>query len=290
VPTSTSPQPRVLLLAGHSRPEVAALLDEVRSTLAKHVNLVAELEADSSPLPDDLNVDMAVVLGGDGTLLGQARRVLDRGIPLVGVNLGRLGFLAAFDWPSLKRQAHVVFHNHPPVAHRMVISAQVVGDGKVLHEAVAVNDAVVAAGPPFRMIELHLTIDGERGPDLTGDGVIISTPVGSTAYNVSAGGPILHPGVEAFAITPNAPHSLAFRPIVVPAASELDVEVVRANRGTTLVLDGQASVPLQAGRRLIVKRHDRRVSFIVNPEVTYWRTLLDKMRWAAPPTYRDRGA
>lgn len=291
VPTPPSKPRRAILLAGHSRPEVTAIIDEVRGEIARHVTIEAELEADSSPLPEGLDVDFAVVLGGDGTLLGQARRLLDRDIPLVGVNLGRLGFLAAFDWPSLKRHLAQVFTGTPTIVHRMVLDATVIDEGgTAIHRAAAVNDCVVAAGAPFRMIELHLTIDRQRGPDLTGDGVIISTPVGSTAYNVSAGGPIVHPGVEAMIITPNAPHSLAFRPIVVPAGSVLEVDVVRANHGTTLVLDGQSSKPLTRGQRLQIRRHAKTAAFVANPESTYWRTLLDKMRWAAPPTYRDRGA
>jgi NAD+ kinase len=291
VPTLPPRQRRVVLLAGHTRLEVVSIIDEVRAELAKHVVIGAELEADSSPLPAGLDVDLAVVLGGDGTLLGQARRLLDRDIPLVGVNLGRLGFLAAFDWPGLRRHMSLVFNGSPPIVHQMVLEATVLDEaGGVVHQAVAINDCVVAAGRPFRMIELHMTIDGQRGPGLTGDGVIISTPVGSTAYNVSAGGPIVHPDVEAMIITPNAAHSLAFRPIVVSAKSMLDVGIVRANTGTTLVLDGQASVPLVVGQRLLIRRHNRSVAFVANPETTYWRTLLDKMRWAAPPTYRDRGA
>ncbi len=284
-------RPSVILLAGHARPEVAGILKEVRRVVSSHAMLAGELEADGSPLPDDLNPDLALVLGGDGTLLGQARRLIDHDIPLVGVNLGRLGFLAAFDWPALKRQLPIVLGGQAPMVRRMVLAATVLdGGGAVVHQAVALNDAVVAAGPPFRMIELHMSIDGEPGPSLTGDGVIVSTPIGSTAYNVSAGGPIVHPAVEAIAITPNAPHSLAFRPIVVSSDSRIEISIIRANAGTSLVLDGQVSFPLVSGHRLIIARDMRTVRFVLNPETTYWQTLLDKMRWAAPPTYRDRGA
>jgi NAD+ kinase len=140
------------------------------------------------------------------------------------------------------------------------------------------------------MIELHLSIDAEEGPSMTGDGVMVATPVGSTAYNVSAGGPIVNPDVDAMIITPIAAHSLAFRPIVVSAASTIEAKVLRANEGTTLVLDGRVTVPLKVGQSVRVKRHDKRARFVTNPSSTYWQILLQKMRWAAPPTYRDRGA
>lgn len=283
-------RPRVLLLYNKDRTEVAARLEEVRALLRRHAELVGEFEADATPLPDGADVQLAVVLGGDGTLLGQARRLLDLRIPMIGVNFGRLGLLAEFDWDSLVQHAASVFDGMPIVRERMVLEASVhEPDGERVFHGVAINDCVVTAGFPFRMIELLLHIDDDEGPDLTGDGVIISSAIGSTAYNVSAGGPIVHPDVEAIVITPNAAHSLAFRPIVVPASSRLSVRVARANPGTTLVLDGQSAVHLKADQVLRVRRHAHRVRFVGNPSTTYWRTLLDKMRWAAPPSYRDRG-
>jgi NAD+ kinase len=284
-------RPRVLLLTSRDRPEVSAMIDDVRHGIAKHAEIISELEADGEALPKDLKADLAVVLGGDGTLLSQARRVADRQIPLVGVNFGRLGFLAEFDWQSLQQNAKVVFGPKPPIHEHMILSMEVCDEKKkCAHRDIAINDCVITAGPPFRMIELSMSIDDHEGPTMTGDGVIVSTPIGSTAYNVSAGGPIVHPSLQAMIITPIAPHSLAFRPIVLNAESELRVEIVRANPGTTLVLDGRVTVPLRMGQSVIVKRHSTPARFVANPSSKYWSILLDKMRWAAPPTYRDRGA
>jgi NAD+ kinase len=136
------------------------------------------------------------------------------------------------------------------------------------------------------MIELRFHIGESPGPVLSGDGVIIATPTGSTAYNVAAGGPIVHSALDCLIITPLAAHSLAFRPIVVPAHSVLAVEVTRANPGTAAVLDGQVSIPLAEGMRVVIRRHARQARLVLNPSTTYWRILLDKLRWAAPPTYR----
>jgi len=298
IPSVTMNAPRVLLLVGRSRPELADRLDDVREIIARHGTIVETLDATSTPLPSGLEVDVAVVLGGDGTLLGQARRLIECGTPLVGVNAGRLGFLAEFDVDDLDRHAEEVLGPLARIRERMVLDATVDGDAQrnqsgghrgVTGDGLAINDCAIMAGHPFRMIELRLSVDGQSGPELAGDGVIIATPAGSTAYNVSAGGPIVHPDLDATIVTPNAAHSLAFRPIVLPAESTIDIEIVRANEGTMLVLDGQSSIPLRSGQHVRLRRHTRRARFVANPSADYWRTLLNKMRWAAPPTYRDRG-
>ncbi len=281
---------RVLLLADRSRREVADLLDMIRAGIGKWADIVGEFDTDKEPLPDDPPAELAVVLGGDGTLLSQARRVVDRALPLVGVNFGRLGFLAEFDWQTLQQHAAIVFGPDPPVMERMMLAAAVYDrDGAAVHSGIAVNDCVVTAGSPFRMIELKLRVDGAEGPTLGGDGVIVATPVGSTAYNVSAGGPIVDPKLEAMIVTPLGAHSLAFRPFVICPDCELRIEIARPNPGTSLVLDGQVHVPLEAGQVVVIHRHTKKARFVANPSTTYWGILLDRMRWAAPPSYRDRG-
>jgi NAD+ kinase len=281
------PRPRVVILSSRSTPEVADRLAEVRAGIGKHADIVCELETSDDPLPADLEVDLAVVLGGDGALLSQARRVVDRGLPLVGVNFGRLGFLAAFDLQSLQEQASVVFSSAPPILEHMILNTSVHDNAKRPDRSdIAINDAVITAGPPYRMIELALTIDGEQGPILSGDGVIVSSPVGSTAHNVSAGGPIVHPALEAIIITPKAAHSLAARPLVLDGGSTLTIDVHRANEGTTLVLDGQPTIPLRERQSVTIRKDTHKARFVANPASTYWQVLQQKLHWAAPPTYR----
>lgn len=267
------------------------MLDEIRTGIGKWADVVAELDTHLDPLPDDIEADLAVAIGGDGTLLSQARRLVERQIPLVGVNFGRLGFLAEFDWQTLQQHAAIVFGPDPPIVEHMMLAAAVYDpSGTALHSGLAVNDCIVTAGEPFRMIDLRMTIDGAEGPSFSGDGVIVATPVGSTAYNVSAGGPIVDPNLEAMIVTPLAVHSLAFRPFVLCPACELRIEVRRANTGTSMVLDGQVPVRVETGQIVKIHRHDRMARYVANPSTSYWGILLDKMRWAAPPNYRDRGA
>lgn len=282
-------RPRVLLLADRSRPQVADVLRELLPALEKRADVVGEIEANSEPLTDVHGASLGIAIGGDGTLISQARRLIDAGLPLVGVNIGRLGFLAEFNPKTLMEHADVVFGPSPPVHEHMMLSIEVLDDrGGRRHECLAMNDGVITAGEPFRMVELAFAINGVPGPTLNGDGVVVATPIGSTAYNVSAGGPIVHPALEAITITPLAAHSLAFRPIVLDAASEVRATVMRANPGTAIVADGRIIARLAVNQSVCFKRHHRKARFVVNPSTTYWRILLDKLRWAAPPEYRER--
>lgn len=290
-----------LLLINRDKPEAEQAASLVRGLIERHGTLVGEAEAevgDGQPASKD-PPDLLVTLGGDGTLLLQARRFIDMpggpgGAPLLGVNLGRLGFLAEYDLVSLQRHAERLFGGGEIETRGvLVIDLAVQRAGAIVHQDVAINELVITAGPPFRMVDLALSIDGHEGPGIGGDGLIVSTPTGSTAHNVSAGGPILEPHVEAMVITPIAAHSLSFRPIVVDGAAEIAIDAIRVNdedsAGTTLVADGQRQVRLQAGDRVIARRRAEPVRFVTNPDSNYWHTLIDKMRWAEPPRWRPQG-
>jgi NAD+ kinase len=286
----------VLMLVNRTKPKVCASLDRVRRIVEAHGRIAGEIDAGipTPPTPIETNsADLVMVLGGDGTFLGEARRCAHLGLPMLGVNLGSLGFLAEYDVDSLERRAGAIFGDEPlPVRERMVLRVEVTprgGSATRTFEGLAVNDAVVTAGPPYRMISIALRIDGDQAALLNGDGVIVSTPIGSTAYSVSSGGPIVAPEVDALSITPIAAHSLASRPLMVSGGSRIELRVVRINEssgelGTTLVLDGQVLVPLSAGDRVTVCRDPRTsIRLIVNPERNYWSTLRAKMHWAQPP-------
>jgi NAD+ kinase len=272
------------MLADRERPEVAGMYDQVASLVAARARIIGEHDSDDETLED---ADLAVVLGGDGMLLAQARKLVDRGVALVGVNFGRLGFLAEFDWESLQEHADLVFSGEAPLRERLVLEAFVASPGEEPQSVgIAINDCVVATGASFRVIDLALAIDGSRGPALRADGLIVATPIGSTAYNVSAGGPILHPGLPAIVITPIAAHSLAFRPIVTRPTCTVSIRVMRSQPGAAIVLDGDRAADLVEGQTVTVARYRTGIQFVGNPSSTYWGTLMDKLHWAAPPTYR----
>jgi NAD+ kinase len=291
---------RLFVIANVQKPRVGPVLDEWRGALDRRVQLVGT-DTDRHTDLSKVEADVILVLGGDGTLLSAARRLNGRQIPLMGVNFGRLGFLASFTPEEFPRRFEQLLEGKLPVGRRHMLEASVV-EGEFPHRiadpiavaerrrfvSTALNDAVITAGPPFHMVELEICADAETGVRYFGDGVIVATPSGSTAYNISAGGPIVSPGVEAFCITPICPQSLSFRPIVISSRSMVLIRAVRVNEGTTLFCDGQASTRLCAGDNVIVRRSPNDVLLVENPESHQWRSLAEKLRWAAPPKY-DRG-
>jgi len=283
----------VLLVINREKPEAVAAADAIRALIEDNAKLVGEFDADDAPIGSHAGgADLVIVLGGDGTLLSQVRRLEHLGAPFLGVNFGKLGFLAEFDALALREQAPKLLNGDPPPIREVPLLKASIrhADGRTSEIGKAMNECVVTAGPPFRMIELALAFDGQRGAVVRGDGLIVSTPLGSTAYNVSSGGPIINPGTNALAVTPIAAHSLSFRPIVVPGNTVVELTLDEANRdacgGTTLVLDGQIDQPLSAGDVVTIERQPEPVRFVTNPVSNYWQTLMTKLNWAQSPTKR----
>ena len=289
---------RVLLLANQGKPPVVEALKDFVPWLEERCEVVGVYETDpeQSAGIDPPDADLALVLGGDGTFLGQARRMIDRGIPMLGINFGKVGFLAEWDIETVRSHWDTIACGSCRRTHRILMDVAVHGKDVSVYEPngreplssyLAMNDAVITAGPPYRIVEFEVAIEPElvRQPAVTiaGDGLIVSTPSGSTAYNLANGGPIVSPGVEALMISAMAPYTLAFRPIVFGANCDVWITLTRANPGTALVIDGQASPILEEGQRVHIRRHPKRLTLIQNPTLTYWSMLAHKMRWAARP-------
>ena len=280
----------VVLITNQNKPRAMAAVDEVRSLITKHGRLVAEMQSfEKYDLPDPEQVDLVIALGGDGTILSAARQCLALGAPLLGINTGKVGFMAGFELDSFRDHAESLLADgklniHPVTPMQGIVTRN---DGHILHESFAINDFVVSAGPPFRMITLDISVNNQPGPSVSGDGLIVSSPLGSTAYNVSAGGPIVSPGVNAMVVTPIAAHSLSFRPIVIPSDSDLSIKINSVNStessGTSLIIDGQVSFRLNEGDKLSVTAAKEQIRFVLDPQVSYWQTLLSKMHWASEP-------
>jgi len=286
----------VLVIVNREHTDASYAVDTVTSLVEQHGKLHSVIDAaDAEPLPDPDEIDLVVVLGGDGSLLGAARACLHLKRPLLGVNIGRVGFMAAFELDRLRERAASTFGDGPLELQTLpMLEADLhTHTGENPHfSALALNEFVITAGPPFRMISCTLSIDGHPGPAFAGDGLIVSTPMGSTAYNISAGGPIVAPGVDAMIICPIAAHSLSFRPIVVPRSCRVDLFMNRVNdgdgSGTTLVADGQVDHRVAKGDRVQIRGSKESVELVVDPDMSYWARLLDKMQWAAAPRERLR--
>ncbi|MCX5647041.1 MAG: NAD(+)/NADH kinase [Phycisphaerae bacterium] len=232
--------------------------------------------------------DYAVVLVGDGSIISAARHLSAARVPVIGVNLGRLGFLAEFSVAEFKHYFDDIVSGKARIERRMMLGCRVSDGSNPRRErfsSKAVNDVFITAGPPFHVIEMQIAVDGERLPSCVGDGLIVSTPTGSTAYNLSAGGPILAGSMEAMVITPICPHSLSFRPIVIDAASVVEIHCTRLNEGATVSVDGQVATGLALDE--VVNVAKVRSSFLVveNPTRTRWDTLVTKLGWAKKPRY-----
>ena len=236
--------------------------------------------------------DYAIVFGGDGSIISTARNVSKAALPVVGVNVGKLGFLAEFSVAELKDFFPSLKKGEATIDKRMMLNCRIFiksrdgGQNETFCSA-AINDIYITAGPPFRMIELKILVDGQPLAGCVTDGLIISTPTGSTAYNLSAGGPILSPKIEAVVITPICPHSLSFRPIVINADSKIEVFGVRVNDGTTISIDGQVSKNLSIDDIVIVEKADNDFLIVNNPLRSQWDTLATKLSWAEKPKYKQ---
>ena len=289
--SASVPETRVLVMVNRSKPSAGDACDTVVETLGRSGRVIRVVDAiEPEWLPEAGAVDAAIVLGGDGTILRAAKLCLGLGCPLVGVNTGKVGFMAGYELGRFLNEAPRIMHDVSRHAqrHAPLMRAAISGSAAREDDApIALNDFVITAGPPYRMIEIDISIDGHPGPTIAGDGVIVSSPIGSTAYSVSSGGPIVAPGVRAWVVVPIAAHSLSFRPIVVDADSVISLTLRSANsdngHGTSLLADGQPCVRVAEGDRVEVRDDGRGVSFLVDPGVDYWTTLIRKMRWAQAP-------
>ncbi len=251
-------------------PEAAALLDGLDGS-------VRERDA----LPG--GCDLVVVLGGDGTLLAMADRIA-RGsddVPILGVNFGSLGFLTEITRPELFAALDDVVSRRATLDERMMLTAAVQRGAESAHQTVVLNDVVFTRTALSRIIDLAVWVGDQFVTTVRADGLIIASPTGSTAYNLAAGGPIVHPAMEAFVLTPIAPHTLSNRPIVVPAARDIRVTVTEANADAEVYVsfDGQSGLPLERGDEVIVGRAPRPVKLVRATTRTYFEVLRQKLKW-----------
>jgi NAD+ kinase len=224
-------------------------------------------------------VDLIVSLGGDGTLLAVARAVGTRRVPILGVNLGMLGFLTEVTVEEMLPVLEQAIAGRAPVVSRMRLEVLAVRGANELGRFVALNDAVITKTTLSRMIDLETFADGQEVTSYHADGLIVSTPTGSTAYSLSAGGPILLPGTEAIVLTPICPHALTQRPLVLPMESQVEVVVHTLGAGATLTIDGQEGMELLDDDRVTLRRSPHPIDIVASSLRTRFEILQAKLRW-----------
>lgn len=282
-----SSKPKLIIFGDSRRQFVAEAIEDFVKFAADKAEILANcFRGDCASVAD--KADFAIVFGGDGTILSAARDLSNTGVPVIGVNVGRLGFLAEFSLDDIKKLFGRLTTDSSLIEKRMMLKCTIANNGKEKLSSTAINEVVVNAGPNYSMVDLKVAVNSQNLADCIGDGLIISTPTGSTAYNLSAGGPILSASLSAMVITPICPHTLNFRPIVINAESRIEIFPQRINEGTAVLLDGQILSPLAGGDVITVEKHSGTFQVVNNPLRTQWDTLAGKLSWAAKPKYKTK--
>jgi NAD+ kinase len=278
-------RPRVLILRNVRKPAVAELIESLREWIAEQAEIVDILPADGEPLAERPQADVCLVFGGDGTLLSAARMLAAFGLPLLGVNVGKLGFLAEFSVAGLRAHLGEILSGQVQPSERLMLSARVVSCGEVVFDSPVANDLAISAGPPFRMVDLKVSEADDPIAQYFADGLVVSTPTGSTGYNMSVGGPIMVPALEAVVVSPIAPHSLSMRPIVLDGTRPIRIHATEVNEGTAVIVDGQVSSQLCEGALIEVRRAAVPMRTFAHPGRSFFDTLTRKLQWGRSPRH-----
>jgi NAD+ kinase len=273
---------RILLLVNADKPAAREAADGLAPWIAGRA-LVETLGLADAPI--QTQADLVVVLGGDGSILKAARMLAGREIPVLGINMGKLGYLAEFTAQEFCDKFDMIVTGNAPVTRRMMLSVRCERAGNKPTEYQALNDVLLSGDDRHRMVAVAATIDGEPVTTYYGDGVLVATPTGSTAYCLAAGGPLLMPGLEAMAVVPVCPHSLTHRPIVVRPDCEIVLESCGLQREAFCIVDGQEMLRLARGDRVFIRRAESVFLIVQNPDRRPFETLREKLSWGQIPRY-----
>jgi NAD+ kinase len=275
---------RIFVLGNAHRPGVREEAERLLPFLSQHAE-VAVFDLLQEKDLSGASADIALVLGGDGAILRAARQMGYRQAPVLGVNLGKLGFLADLNPDEVQACFPQVVRGEFRVTSHLMFECVVESPHDRL-TFLGLNEVVFHTGPSFHMVDLDLSVDGETVTRFSGDGLILSTPVGSTAHNLSAGGPILGQDLSAFVITPICPHTLTNRPVVDSAEKVYTITLAADTTDAVVIVDGQRSLTIGTQHRVTVRRAPVSFGLVKVPGRSYYQTLRDKLRWGTTPNYR----
>jgi NAD+ kinase len=296
----------IALIPNYHKPDAVAAAEQLHVLLMRRqqgggVGRLALLRTPDHAGIAQFKPELIIVLGGDGSILATAQALDGLTVPVVGINFGKLGYLAAFSLQDFLEHLDLILSGQAPRTERLMLQATVYPwQRQTVPEIVplrmllslaphahglALNDVVINAGEPFRMIELEVQVDQERTTTFRSDGLVVATASGSTGYNLSAGGPLISPEVEAMVLTPICPYSLAFRPVVLPAGSSILVCPHRLNAGSRVSFDGQTHVAIREDECMLIRRAKSPLTLVENPHITHWQMLAQKLHWARSPRH-----
>jgi len=279
---------KIGIIVNTKRPRAGHLLGELRrlseghgfKLYAENTSMAETLGAEVLPAAQfGRTVDAALALGGDGTVLYTARALYSSDVPIMGINLGSLGFLTSVGDTDIPQALDAIANKTFKVSERDVAECRIFQNGAPVGEEQSLNDLVLGWGASSRIVTLKLSVDGEQVGTFMCDGMMVSTPTGSTGHSLSAGGPILHPGVDGFGINVICPHTLSSRPLVVPNNSLIEIEVVNAAKELILSIDGQDEYKVEQGGRIEIRRSPYTVRFLQLPGHSYFSVLAQKLHW-----------
>jgi len=286
---NTSNLPKLIIFGDPKKNQVAEAIEEFKAFAKGKADIVASCNIEDSKPDIPEKCDFAVVFGGDGSIISAGRSLRKSKVPVIGINLGKLGFLAEFSVEELKQYFDDIISGKASIEKRMMLNCEVFSTSdksQTKFSSTAINDVFITAGPSHRTIGLQVSVNGQPVADFLGDGLIISSPTGSTAYNLSAGGPILDSSMEAMVITPICPHSLSSRPIVIEANKKIEISRLQPDEGMTISIDGQGTFKLSDADIAAIARDKSDFLVVNNPLRTRWDTLATKLGWAEKPKYK----
>jgi NAD+ kinase len=275
---------KIIILGNKSKKKIRETIDELEPLFRKEAH-VSIIDTSDECEPENLSADLAFVFGGDGAILAACRKLNGKQIPLMGIHLGKFGFLAELTPQEVSQTLEKIFAGEYIISQRMLLTCRVIRSEQIIKKTLGLNDAVISRSSLSRLISIKLYINGKEVTTYSSDGLIISTPSGSTAHSLSAGGPIVTPDMDAFIITPISPHTLSNRPLVVSGDSKIEMEQVSDSKGVGLTIDGQIYTDIMAGDRICIEKAKEKLQLIDTQTRTFYDVLQGKLNWRGHPAY-----
>ncbi|MFQ5686926.1 MAG: NAD(+)/NADH kinase [Candidatus Scalindua sp.] len=275
---------KIIILGDKSKKKIRETIKKLEPLFLKKSHLSIIDISDEDEL-EKVSADLAFVFGGDGTILSASRTLNGKQIPLIGVHLGKFGFLADLTSREISDSLEKIFAGEYVISQRMLLTCKVIRSKQIINETLGLNDAVISRTSLSRLISIKLYVNEKTVTTYSSDGLIVSTPSGSTAHSLSAGGPIVTPDMEAFLITPICPHTLSNRPLVVSGNSKIEMEQISESKGVGLTVDGQIYFDVKVGDRIVIEKAENKLQLIDIQTRTFYDVLREKLNWRGQPTY-----
>jgi NAD+ kinase len=275
---------KIIILGNRKKKKIRETIAELEPLFRKKAH-VSIIDTSDERETENLSADLAFVFGGDGAILAACRKLDGRQIPLMGVHMGKFGFLAELTPKEVSQTLEKIFAGEYTISQRMLLTCELIRSNQIIKKTSGLNDAVISRSSLSRLVSIKLYINGKEVTTYSSDGLIISTPSGSTAHSLSAGGPVVTPDMDAFIITPICPHTLSNRPLVISGDSKIEMEQVSESKGVGLTIDGQIYTDIMVNDKIRVEKAKEKLHLIDTQTRTFYDVLREKLNWRGHPTY-----